>query len=90
MNISNFKIRQHLIYIVLSIVVGLLVKEGVFFAIFVGFVYFKRFPKTYWIYFFISIGAVVYVNFLADSIEQKGEEVSFLKLAKLVDIKTQN
>lgn len=90
MNISNFKIRQHLIYIVLSIVVGLLVKEGVFFAIFVGFVYFKRFPKTYWIYFLISIGAVVYVNFLADSIEQKSEEVAFLKEAKVVEIKTQN
>ncbi|MDO5794723.1 MAG: ComEC/Rec2 family competence protein [Turicibacter sp.] len=89
MNLSNFSWRQHLIYIVLCLVVGLLIKEGVFLAILIGFVYFKRFPKTYWVYFLISIGCVCYVYWVMESYERKSEEPIFLDEAKVLEVKTQ-
>ena len=60
----TFKFRQQVIYIVLSIIVGLLIKEDVFVLLLMGFVYFKRFPKTYWIYFLIFLISFSYYHTL--------------------------
>ena len=90
MNLSNFSGRQHGIYLVLCLVVGLLIKEGVFLAILIGLVYFKRFPKTYWVYFLISIGCVCYVEWVTASMEKKSDEVIELEEAKVLEVKTQS
>jgi len=49
------KFKQHLIYLVGVILVAYLVNQGFFVAISLFFVYFKRFPKTYWTYIGVSI-----------------------------------
>ncbi|MDE5977264.1 MAG: DNA internalization-related competence protein ComEC/Rec2 [Turicibacter sp.] len=85
----NFKFRQHVIYIVLSIIVVLLIKEGVFILFFVGFVYFKRFPKTYWIYYLIAIGAVIYLQISLYAVDVKGDLPLFIDQAKVVEVKNQ-
>lgn len=83
----NFKFRQHLIYLVLSIIVGLLFKEGTFLVILIAFVYFKRFPKTYWFYFLLSLGAVFYVNLAFKLVQFENEIPIYIKEAKVIEIK---
>lgn len=59
-NLLNFKLRQHLIYLILPIIVAVLVNEGGWYLIFILLVYIRRFPKTYWVYFLIFILALSY------------------------------
>ncbi len=89
MIILNFNFRQHVIYIVLSVIVGLLIKEGVFLLLLVGFVYFKRFPKTYWIYFLISLISVIYIDVSLTSLQVKSQDSLEINQAKVIEVKKQ-
>ena len=53
--LSNFKLRQHMIYLVFAILIGVLMNGGAWYLIFIFLVYLRRFPKTYWIYFLIFL-----------------------------------
>ena len=86
----NFKFRQYLIYLVLSIVSGLLIKEGAYLLILIIFVYFKRFPKTYWCYFLISFLSVVYVNLTFQSLQLDDSQPIYVKEAKVIEVKKQS
>ena len=85
----TFKFRQHVIYIVLSVIVGLLIKEGVFVLLLMGFVYFKRFPKTYWIYFLISLISMIYIDVALTSLQVKGDDSIYIDQAKVIEVKKQ-
>ena len=85
----TFKFRQHVIYIVLSIIVGLLIKEGVFVLLLMGFVYFKRFPKTYWIYFLISLISMIYIDVALTSLQVKSDDSIYIDQAKVIEVKKQ-
>ena len=89
MILLNFKFRQHVIYIVLSVIVGLLIKEGVFVLLLVGFVYFKRFPKTYWIYFLISLISMIYIDVALTSLQVKSDDSIYIDKAKVIEVKKQ-
>ena len=89
MIILNFNFRQHVIYIVLSVIVALLIKEGVFLLLLVGFVYFKRFPKTYWIYFLISLISVIYIDISLTSLQVKSQDSLEVNQAKVIEVKKQ-
>ena len=78
-----------MIYIVLSVIVGLLIKEGVFVLLLVGFVYFKRFPKTYWIYFLISLISVIYIDVALTSLLVKSDDSVYIDKAKVIEVKKQ-
>lgn len=62
MILLEFKVKQHLIYIVIAVLVGILFKLGVFLALTIFIVYWRRFPKTYWLYFLFSFGAMIWLT----------------------------
>ncbi len=90
MIILNFKFRQHFIYIVLIVIVALLIRAGVFLLLFIGFVYFKRFPKTYWIYFLMGAIAVIYVEFSLLALPGVSESPIYVERAKVLEVKKQS
>lgn len=62
--LSNFKLRQHMIYLVFAILIGVLMNGGAWYLIFIFLVYLRRFPKTYWIYFLIFLISFSYYHTL--------------------------
>lgn len=88
-NLSNFRVRQHVIYLILPIIIGILVNEGGWYLIFILLVYIRRFPKTYLVYFLIFILTLSYYRGLDKQIPSDRERMLEDAEALVVEIKKQ-
>ena len=79
-----------MIYFVLIIIVALFIKEGVFLLLPVCFVYLKRFPKTYWIYFLLGGIAVIYMEVAGIQSLDGSTEPLHIEHAKVIEVKKQD
>lgn len=79
--------KQHLIYIVGAILIGIMVNVGAFYVLLVSLVYWFRFPKTYWIYFLITMGSFLYLKGTDSMIEiPLSNEIESIE-ARVIDVK---
>ncbi|MEE0881105.1 MAG: hypothetical protein UIL36_05820, partial [Turicibacter sp.] len=67
-----------------------MIKEGAYFLILIIFVYFKRFPKTYWCYFLVGFLSVLYVNLNFKSLQIDDSQPIYVKDAKVIEVKKQS
>ena len=85
----NFKVKQHLIYIVGAILIGIMMNVGAFYVLLASLVFWFRFPKTYWVYFLITMGSFLYLRGTESVSESPlSNEIERIE-AKVIDVKQQ-
>lgn len=85
----EFKLRQHLIYIVIAVLIGILLKLGVFLVLIIFLVYWRRFPKTYWCYFLITLSSFIWLTLALHEGDWMIEEIENQRQATVLEIKRQ-
>ena len=85
----NFKLKQHLIYIVVMILVAILLEIGFYLVFLVPVIYVKRFPKTYGFYFLSLIIAFGWLSYRQQEVIFKINDEKVHHQATVLEIKRQ-